>query len=179
MEKAIKEAKITAEDIKKASEKYDLEKISEVIRQAASPEEAFETIHALYPEFEVDLIKKQYERVQEEIKETILERKNADPNELTQQELESVVGGNIFNDIGKFFKDNWRTILCISVIALSAVAIGGGLGLMGISVFDTLMLPSAIEAVPTAITMTGFGGGVIAGAGGLTLLEGISLLKKN
>lgn len=178
MEKKIKEVAITKEDVKKASEKYDVSKFAEIINQSSSPEEAFKAIHDLYPEFEIDLMKRQCECVIDELKESIMENNHASAKELSQEDLESIVGGSIFSDIGKFFKDHWKSILCISLIALSAALMCTGIGAMGVGSVEVLLLPAAVDGIPTLTAMTGFVGGLGLSVGTYGLMTGIHYLKK-
>lgn len=50
---------VSAEDTNKVLERFDAEKISEIVEEANTPEEAFEAIHKAYPELEVEKMKEQ------------------------------------------------------------------------------------------------------------------------
>ena len=89
-------------EIEKISEKYDAEKITELVEAANTPEEAFTAIHAFYPELEVEALQKQCDFVMEQVEAAMNEQKQKQnvPMELTEEELDNVAGGGFFDSIG-------------------------------------------------------------------------------
>ena len=53
MKQALAKGGIATADIEKISDKYDAEKITEIVEGANNPKEAFEAIHNFYPDLEM------------------------------------------------------------------------------------------------------------------------------
>ena len=128
MKQALAKGGVSTADIEKISSKYDAEKITEIVEAASSPKEAFENLHAFYPELEVEALQKQCDFVMEQIEAAMKEKKKNEAVELTEEELENVAGGGFFSSIGDWFKDNWKT-----------VAIGAAIVVARNSVFEIIL----------------------------------------
>ena len=96
-------------EIEKIAEKYDAEKITELVEAANTPEEAFAAIHAFYPELEVEALQKQCDFVMEQVEAAMNEQKQNVPMELTEEELDNVAGGGFFDSVGSWFKKDGKT----------------------------------------------------------------------
>lgn len=132
----LEENGFSAENIEKIQNKYDVEKITEIVDGCSSPKEAFEAIHNAYPDIAVEELKKTCDFTMEQIAAAMKEKKPEGLVELTMDELENVAGGGVFDAIGDFFKNNWKKILIgaaivVGVAALGAVTFGVGMAGMG------------------------------------------------
>jgi hypothetical protein len=113
-------------DIKKIDVKYDFGKVTEIIEAAHNPKEAFESIHAFYPELDVEKMQEQMDFIQDQINAAFNGEKTEVPLELTEKELDMVTGGG---SIGAWLGQNWRRVTAAAVagvIAGAACAVGGG-----------------------------------------------------
>ena len=146
----------SAENIEKIQNKYDVEKITEIVDGCSSPKEAFEALHNEYPELAVEEMKKRCDFTMEQIAAAMKEKKPEGLVELTMDELENVAGGGVFDAIGDFFKNNWKKILIGTAIVVGAAALGAVTFGAGMAGFGALM--AAIEG--------GIGVGAAAAAGG-------------
>ena len=142
-------------DIEKISEKYDAEKITELVEAANTPEEAFTAIHAFYPELEVEALQKQCDFVKEQVEAAMNEQKQNVPMELTEEELDNVAGGGFFDSVGSWFKKNWKQV------AVGAALIVAGTALVAVGCL-TSFTPAApigfvLGSVGVALVCTTFG----------------------
>ena len=110
-------------DIEKISEKYDAEKITELVEAANTPEEAFTAIHAFYPELEVEALQKQCDFVKEQVEAAMNEQKQNVPMELTEEELDNVAGGGFFDSVGSWFKKNWKQVTVGAALIVAGTAL--------------------------------------------------------
>ena len=99
---------LSAEDTDKVLERFDAEKITEIVEGTNSPDEAFEAIHKAYPELEAGKMKEQLDFVREQMEAAAKEHKEKNPVELTEGELEKVAGGGFWGDVGAWFKKTGR-----------------------------------------------------------------------
>ena len=179
LKKIMEESGLSAEEISKFQDKFDAEKITETVENASCASEAFKALYELYPELEIEKLKKQCDFMMTQIAAAVEESKKKGPVELSKEELENVAGGGIFSDIGNWFKDNWKAILIGAAVivagaAISAAMLGvGGALLSGVSAVlfgtDTFLAGAAFGASVGATAGAVFGGigGIFADALGL------------
>ena len=184
MKKALAKGGVAEADIEKISEKYDAEKITELVEAANTPEEAFAVIHEFYPELEVAEMQKQCDFVKEQVEAALNEQKHNEPMELTEDELDNVAGGGFFDSVGSWFKNNWKAVAVGAAIvvgtALICTGIGAGAGAAityatgsaiiksaGIALITPTLTSLANAACISVLTGTGaaIGAGVGAGIG--------------
>ena len=147
-------------DIEKAQERFNADKITEIVEAANSPEEAFENLHTFYPELEVKKLQEQCDFIMEQVEASFKEQKQAEPMELTEDELENVAGGGFWGSVGNWFKKNWKTV--------AIVAAGVVIGAVTCGVSGALI--TAMDIATTTALQVGYGVGLgIAGgiAGGI------------
>lgn len=114
-------------DVEKAQERFDADQITEIVEAANSPEEAFENLHAFYPELEVKKLQEQCDFIMEQVEASFKEHKQNEPMELTESELEMVAGGGFWGSVGNWFKKNWRTVAIVAAgVVIGAVTFGAG-----------------------------------------------------
>ena len=185
MKMALAKDGLIAAEIEKISEKYDAEKITEIVEAANTPEEAFAAIHAVYPELEVEALQKQCDFVKEQVEAALNEQKHNEPMELTEEELDNVAGGGFFDSVGSWFKNNWKAVAVGAAIvvgtALICTGIGAGAGAAityatgsaiiksaGIALITPTLTSLANAACISVLTGTGaaIGAGVGAAIGG-------------
>ena len=185
MKRALAQSGMATAEIEKVSDKYDAEKITELVETANTPEEAFAAIHAFYPELEVEALQKQCDFVKEQVEAALNEQKHNEPMELTEDELDNVAGGGFFDSVGSWFKNNWKAVAVGAAIvvgtALICTGIGAGAGAAityvtgsaiiksaGIALITPTLTSLANAACISVLTGTGaaIGAGVGAAAGG-------------
>ena len=113
-------------DVEKVSENYDVERISQIVEAAVSPESAFRAIHAFYPELEVESLQKQCDFIMEQVSSSIKEKHPEAVMELTDDELNHVSGGGFFDSIGSWFQENWREVAVAASIVAGAAVVAFG-----------------------------------------------------
>ncbi|MBR0030696.1 MAG: hypothetical protein IJP61_00180 [Treponema sp.] len=128
MKRALAKSGVSTADIEKISEKYDAEKITELVEAANTPEEAFAVIHEFYPELEVEALQKQCDFVKEQVEAALNEQKHNEPMELTEDELDNVAGGGFFDSVGSWFKNNWKAVAVGAAIVVGTALICTGIG---------------------------------------------------
>ena len=128
MKQALTQGGIATADIEKISDKFDAEKITELVEAANTPEEAFAVIHELYPELEVEALQKQCDFVKEQVEAALNEQKQSEPMELTEDELDNVAGGGFFDSVGGWFKKNWKAVAVGAAIVVGAALVCTGVG---------------------------------------------------
>ncbi|WP_296686037.1 hypothetical protein [Treponema sp. UBA3813] len=130
MKRALAQSGMATAEIEKVSEKYDAEKITELVETANTPEEAFAALHAVYPELEVEALQKQCDFVKEQVEAAINEQKQKQnvPMELTEEELDNVAGGGFFDSVGSWFKNNWKAVAVGAAIVVGAALVCTGVG---------------------------------------------------
>ncbi|MBR0098468.1 MAG: hypothetical protein IJP90_01990 [Treponema sp.] len=128
MKKALAKGGVAEADIEKVSDKFDAEKITELVETANTPEEAFAAIHAFYPELEVEALQKQCDFVKEQVEAALNEQKHNEPIELTEDELDNVAGGGFFDSVGSWFKNNWKAVAVGAAIVVGTALICTGIG---------------------------------------------------
>ena len=164
MEAILTKGGISAEDVEKISGKFDVEKITEIVEASSSPKDAFEAIHSFYPELEVEKLQKQCNFVMEQVEAAMKDHKQNEPVELTEDELENVAGGGLFDSIGGWFKDNWKKVAVGAAIAVGVALVCTGFGsLVGFALAADAALFHAGVAVGSYMA-TGAAYGAIAGA---------------
>ena len=167
-------------DIEKISEKYDAEKITELVEAANTPEEAFTAIHAFYPELEVEKMQEQMDFVQSQFDAAAKGEKSGETVELTEKELDMVSGGGL----GDWFKKNWKKVAVGAAIVVGTALVCTGVGAaIGVAI-NSASIAAATAAYgaagvyfgATSAISTGalIGAGVGAAAGGAVVggLEG-------
>lgn len=136
LKKIMEGSGLSAEEIGKFQAKFDAEKITETVENASCASEAFQALYELYPELEIEKLKKQCDFMMTQIAAAVEESKKKDPVELSTEELENVAGGGFFSDVGNWFKNNWKTILVgaavvVAVAAASALTAGAFCAVVG------------------------------------------------
>ena len=180
MKKALAKDGLTAAEIEKVSEKYDAEKISEIVEAANTPKEAMEALHAFYPELEVEKMQEQMDFVQSQFDAAANGEKSGETVELTEKELDMVSGGGI----GDWFKKNWKKVAIGAAIVVGTALVCTGVGAaIGVAI-NSASIAAATAAYgaagvyfgATSAISTGalIGAGVGAAAGGAVVggLEG-------
>ena len=124
MKRALEKGGVAEADIEKISDKFDAEKITELVEAASTPKEAMEALHAFYPELEVEALQKQCDFVMGQVEAAMKGQENAEPMELTEEELDMVSGGGI----GDWFKKNWKKVAIGAAIVVGAALICTGVG---------------------------------------------------
>ncbi|MBQ9909184.1 MAG: hypothetical protein IJM48_05230 [Treponema sp.] len=176
MKMALAKGGVAEADIEKVSDKFDAEKITEIVEAASTPKEAMEALHAFYPELEVEKMQKQMDFVQSQVEAAAKGEKSGEAVELTEEELENVAGGGFCD----WWSRNWKTVAIGAAIvvgtALVCTGIGAGVGALittgvstamaeATSVVGTFAAIEMFAAVP--VTMAGTGAAVGAAIGGL------------
>ena len=180
MKMALAKDGLTAADIEKVSEKYNAEKITEIVEAASTPKEALEALHAFYPELEVEKIQEQMDFVQSQFDAAAKGEKSGETVELTEKELDMVSGGGI----GDWFKKNWKKVAVGAAIVVGTALVCTGVGAaIGVAI-NSASIAAATAAYgaagvyfgATSAISTGalIGAGVGAAAGGAVVggLEG-------
>lgn len=169
----------TVADVEKAQEKFDADKITEIVEAANSPEEAFENLHAFYPELEVEKLQEQCDFIMEQVEASLKEEKSTEPMELTESELENVAGGGLWGSVGNWFKKNWKTVAVGAAIVVGAALIGTGIG-AGVGAVITSVSAQAFIYGGVVGTSAAIGAGVGAAVGGVVtgVLAGTGVLGK-
>jgi len=162
---------VSTADIEKISEKYDAEKITEIVDGASNPKEAFEALHNFYPELEVEALQKQCDFVKEQVEAAMNEQKQNVPMELTEDELDNVAGGGFFDSVGSWFKKNWKAVAIGAAIVVGAALICTGVG-AGIG---STIVAGTVDIVHTTATaiITEFGVDVMATGIGAAIGAGV------
>ena len=164
MKMALAKNGLAEKEIEKVSDKFDAEKITEIVDGASNPKEAFEALHNFYPELEVEKLQKQCDFVMEQVEAAMKDHKQNEPVELTEDELENVAGGGLFDSIGGWFKDNWKKVAVGAAIAVGVALVCTGAGaLAGFALAADAALFHAGVAVGSYMA-TGAAYGAIAGA---------------
>ena len=148
-------------DVEKAQERFDADKITEIVEAANSPEEAFENLHTFYPELEVKKLQEQCDFIMEQVEASFKEQKQAEPMELTEDELENVAGGGFWGSVGNWFKKNWKTVAIVAAgVVIGAVTCGAGGAVIAAMDVGTTIAMQVGCAVGLGIT-GGIAGGII------------------
>ena len=124
MKTVLANAGVAETEIEKVSEKFDVEKITEIVETASTPKEAFENLHAFYPELEVEKLQEQMDFVQNQFEAAVNGQNKGETVELTEKELDMVSGGGI----GSWFKNNWKKIAIGAAIVVGTALICTGIG---------------------------------------------------
>lgn len=103
----LKKNGVSEAEIKKVTEKFDAEKITEIVESSSTPKEAFKNLHSFYQEIETQKLQDQMDFVQGQIEAATNGHNNCKTIELTENELSMVSGGGL----GSWFKNNWKKIL--------------------------------------------------------------------
>ena len=170
MKRALANGGVSTAEIENVSDRFDAEKITEIVEAASTPKEAMEALNAFYPELEVEALQKQCDFVMEQVEAAMKGQENAEPMELTEEELDMVSGGGI----GDWFKKNWKKVAIGAAIvvgaALICTGVGAGIGacITGSLICGTMTASGAIVGVYGTMAATGapIGAGVGAAAGG-------------
>ncbi len=128
------------------AEKFDAEKISQIVEGAANAGEAFEKLHEAYPEFEVKDLQKQMDFIQGQFEAAYKAQKTDEAVELTEEELDHVSGGGLWD----WCKSNWKTIAIGAAIVVGAALICSGVG-AGIGAAMTASAANAAANINLAI----------------------------
>ena len=150
MKMALAKGGVAEADIEKVSDKFDAEKITEIVEGASSPKVAFENLHAFYPELEVEKLQKQCDFVQQQVEASLKEQKQSEAVELTEEELENVAGGGWFSDVGSWFKNNWKAVAVGAAIVVGTALICTGVG----AAIGAVVAQSAVAASSTSLLST-------------------------
>ena len=147
---------LTAAEIEKVSDKFDAEKITELVEAASTPKEALEALHAFYPELEVEKMQEQMDFVQSQFEAAAKGEKSSEAVELTEEELDMVSGGGI----GDWFKKNWKKVAVGAAIVVGAVLICTGVGAVAGAALETIFVAGS-----NAYAVYGIGTAAAAAAG--------------
>ncbi len=156
MKMALAKDRLTVAEIEKVSEKFDAEKITELVEAASTPKEALEALHAFYPELEVEKMQEQMDFVQSQFDAAAKGEKSSESVELTEEELDMVSGGGI----GDWFEKNWKKVAVGAAIVVGAALIATGVGAVVGAAVETM----AVEAV-AAYAVYGFGTATVSAIG--------------
>ena len=180
MKMALAKGGVAEADIEKVSDKFDAEKITELVEAASTPKEALEALHAFYPELEVEKMQEQMDFVQSQFDAAAKGEKSGETVELTEKELDMVSGGGI----GDWFKKNWKKVAIGAAIVVGTALVCTGVGAaIGVAI-NSASIAAATAAYgaagvyfgATSAISTGalIGAGVGAAAGGAVVggLEG-------
>ena len=167
MKMALTKDGLTAADIEKVSEKFDAEKITEIVEAASTPKEALEALHAFYPELEVEKMQEQMDFVQSQFDAAAKGEKSGETVELTEKELDMVSGGGL----GDWFKKNWKKVAIGAAIVVGAALICTGVG-AGIGSTIVAGTVNIVHTTATAI-ITEFGVDVMATGIGAAIGAGV------
>ncbi len=168
--KALLQNGLTVADIEKFSEKFDTEKITEIVEKSANPNEAFEALHVFYPELEVENLQKQCDFVMEQVEAALKEKKNTGAMELTEEELDNVAGGGWFSDVGNWFKNNWKAVAVGAAIVVGSALVCTGVGAVVGAVIAKAAASAAASALTTAVAAAGCGAVTISSASVATVV---------
>ena len=138
--------------IQEIQEKYDFDKIYEIINSSENPKEALEKVNAFYPDLEVAKMQEQMDFIQSQIEAAAHGEKTEIPIELTEDELDSVVGGSW---LGDWLQGTARVVvtavimtgLCAATGAVAGGTFGGPVG----AVIGAVVL-GAVGGVGSAVT---------------------------
>ena len=157
MKQVLAKGGVAEADIEKVSDKFDAEKITEIVEAASTPKEAMEALHTFYPELEVEKMQEQMDFVQSQVEAAMKgqRQENAEPMELTEEELDNVAGGGFCD----WWSRNWKTVAIGAAILAGTVLICTGVGAIAGS-FVTASAASA--AAGTGATLVE--GGIIGGS---------------
>ena len=176
MKMALAKDGVAEADIEKVSEKYNAEKITEIVEAASTPKEALEALHAFYPELEVEKMQEQMDFVQSQFDAAMKgqRQENAEPMELTEEELDMVSGGGI----GDWFKKNWKKVAVGAAIVVGAALIATGVGAVVGAAVETIAVEAAtayavygIGTAATAAVGAGIGAVIGTACGVITVIE--------
>ena len=167
MKMALAKDGLIAADIEKVSEKFDAEKITEIVEAASTPKEALEALHAFYPELEVEKMQEQMDFVQSQFDAAAKGEKSGETVELTEKELDMVSGGGL----GDWFKKNWKKVAIGAAIVVGAALICTGVG-AGIGSTIVAGTVNIVHTTATAI-ITEFGVDVMATGIGAAIGAGV------
>ena len=167
MKMALTKDGLTAADIEKVSDKFDAEKITEIVEAASTPKEALEALHAFYPELEVEKMQEQMDFVQSQFDAAAKGEKSGETVELTEKELDMVSGGGL----GDWFKKNWKKVAIGAAIVVGAALICTGVG-AGIGSTIVAGTVNIVHTTATAI-ITEFGVDVMATGIGAAIGAGV------
>ena len=155
MKMALAKGGVSTADIEKVSDKFDAEKITEIVEAASTPKEALEALNAFYPELEVEKMQEQMDFVQSQFEAAVKGEKSSEAVELTEEELDNVAGGGFCD----WWSRNWKTVAIGAAILAGTVLICTGVGAIAGS-FVTASAASA--AAGTGATLVE--GGIIGGS---------------
>ena len=165
MKKALAQGGVAVADIEKVSDKFDAEKITEIVEGASSPKEAFENLHAFYPELEVSKLEAQMNFVQEQLEAATKGQSENEPVELTEKELEMVSGGGFCD----WWSKNWKKVAIGAAIvvgaALICTGVGAGIGSTIIVGAGQVVVEAGVISMTAGTAMTATGAAIGAGVG--------------
>lgn len=174
MKAVLAKAGVAESEIENVSNKFDAEKITEIVEAASTPKEAFEKLHAFYPELAVEEMQKQCEFIQDQFEAATNAKMEKESVELTENELEMVCGGGI----GDWFKKNWKTVAAVAAVAVGAALVVTGVGCLVAAAGMALAAPAVGGAgVAAGIANLAFGGMGAGVAGAIIGGAGYSALK--
>jgi len=174
MKMALAKDGLIAAEIEKVSDKFDAEKITELVEAASTPKEALEALHAFYPELEVEKMQEQMDFVQSQFEAAAKGEKSSEAVELTEEELDMVSGGGL----GDWFKKNWKKVAVGAAIVVGAALIATGVGAVVGAAVETIAVEAAtayavygIGTAATAAVGAGIGAVIGTACGVITVIE--------
>ncbi len=169
MKRALAQSGMTTADIEKVSDRFDAEKLTEMVEASHTPEEAFKAIHVAYPELAVSELEKQCDFIQGQFEAAMStkKQKNTEPMELTEEELDNVSGGGFCD----WWSKNWKKVAIGAAIVVGAALICTGVG-AGIG---STIVAGTVNIVHTTATamITEFGVDVMATGIGAAIGAGV------
>ena len=166
MKNGLSKAGIATADIEKFTSKYDAEKITEIVENASSPKEAFENLHAFYPELKVEDLQKHCDFIADQLNIN----QKIDPEEkieLTEEELENVSGGG-----WKELNYGWKMLIVGAALSVLFAGVGIAMSASAGSFAATAAAGTAGKALAFDILL-GVGGGYIASPFATNIIEDI------
>ena len=162
---------VAEKDYEKIADKVDVSKISQIVEATSSPKEAFEALHAFNPALEIEELQKKCDFVIEQARTAAMQTKGA-TIELTEQELDSVAGGGLFDWFSNL-SPTWKgVIIGVAVGAVCTIAFAGigtaiavGLATKAASLAGAVGAIGGITSAEAAVAATGVVGTTMAGFG--------------
>ncbi len=149
VKKIFKRSNLSEKDSQAFLERFDIEKITEVVERSHTKKSAMKAVNAMYPELDIKEMQKMLDFYESQRKGAAAKPavKNAAPIELTMEELGYVAGGS-----GNWLDRNWKKLLVGAILAIG----------VGILTFATA--GAAVGVIAAGIAAVSSGVGVFQGA---------------
>ena len=103
MKTVLKKAGVSAEEIKRVEEKFDVDDLCAIVSKAKSPDDAIKAICKTYTDIDAKKLKEQYDFYADQYEAASKEGKLQTAEQLSMGELEYVAGG-----ASSKWSDGWR-----------------------------------------------------------------------